>query len=212
MRTMLFAVFVLSLSCGSSSNEAGDSASCGDFTPCGGSLVGTWKIASYCAGAGSVTMGKCETGRDFSEYEPSGTYTFFDKGTVSIQMVMNGEVKTHLSPGCFAEVPGGAMTCAEMGGSSASPSTGTTKTCTSGTDGDCQCTEAFSDAMGSKEMTYSTSGTSLSLSTLPTSVSPWDSIIEYCVQGNTLSMSMSASVNNDTMPTNAPSIMILTKQ
>jgi hypothetical protein len=155
-----------------------------------------------------------ETSRDFSEYKPSGTYTFFDKGTVSIQMVMNGEVKTHLSPGCFPEVPGvpeGAMTCAEMGGSSASPNTGTTKTCTSGTDGDCQCAEAFSDAMGSKEMTYSTSGTSLSLSTLPKSVS-WDSIIEYCVQGNTLSVRMSASVNNDTMPTNASSAMVLTKQ
>jgi hypothetical protein len=202
---MLSFVLLFSLSCDGSSKQAGDLAECGGFTACGGSLVGTWKTTKFCSEGGSVITGNCTMTIDASEYAPSATYTFAGDKTFSLQVTVNGKMTTDFSQGCFT----GATTCEQRAESPAPSNSGITRTCASGAAGDCQCTETYSDATGKKEGTYSTSGTSLSLSMGTKDQPPMD----YCVQGNRLTLRASGSTKVESVVTaEGSSMMILEKQ
>ena len=187
MAKSLFAVAailsVASLACGGGSSS---STSCGTFTPCGGSVVGTWTISNECvsmpdAGA-SKPDSSCSTTSQ-SDIKMGGTVTFRSDGTYTANRTMSGSGTNTYSAGCLS----GSLTCPYLDSTYNSPGTadaGTHGSCSSTSDGGpCTCSATFNINRPPETGTYTTSGNTLT--TVPTSGAnspPSD----YCVQGNTL--------------------------
>jgi hypothetical protein len=176
------AIIVGGLGCGGSS---GDGGSCGTVQPCGGSVVGTWKVASTCvlddslfasdatdicatatihvnniSAMGGVTYGAAGT------YQDTGSLMFSLQLTVPMSCLATGETCSDLDTG-FAQEMQQDMTL-------------TSHSCsTSGTS--CVCALAFNEPT-TDSGTYSTSGTNLTT----TATGSQASTDAYCVEGNTL--------------------------
>lgn len=186
----VLAVFAGALGCGGSS----DGGSCGTVQPCGGSVVGTWKVASTCvlddslfatdatdicatatihvnnvSATGGVTYGADET------YQDSGSITVGFQLTIPTSCLQAG------------------ATCSDVDASFASDSTVTSHSCaTSGAA--CVCSIVMTDPM-TDSGTYSTSGTNLT--TTPAGGSA--STDSYCIAGGmlhdlTVDMSMATAM------------------
>jgi hypothetical protein len=180
---------VTSLACGGGSSNS----SCGPFTPCGGSVVGTWKIATMCMGTADAGVPKadaaCFTTTSNPNMKYGGTFTFRNDATYTADIAVNGSQTLTYSAGCFS----GAFSCSAIDSIFKGPGVadaGMSGSCTSGSSGSCTCNETMNTDLTTIEGTYTTSGTTITM-TSGSGSSPDTS--DYCVQGNTLTLHESNS-------------------
>ena len=204
MRSLFFAVLFLALSCDGSSGGAGNLAACGPFAACGGSLVETWEITGYCSDVTSATTGSCTLTMETSNFHLSGTFTFSNDGSYTSAGTVSGTLGLNYAPGCFA---GTTMSCARISSTTSSSDAGVSLTCTSGSAGDCQCTENIANVPSAEQGTYTTSGTSVTMIKAGSTQTPTQA--DYCVQGDTLRLRQTSST---AAAVNGSSILVLAKR
>ena len=210
MRKSVFLVFALvcliSLGCDGSSTGAFTTGQCGSFTPCGGAITGTWKLAGTCygspdAGAPNADAGtsNCTPQQSTTSTQLNGTISFKTDGTYSASTTMSGGAKFTYTASCLTSV---GMTCDQLNSGLASNGTadaGVTASCSSKSAGGCACTETFTGASSNETGTYTTSGSALTMtSSTSTSTSPQDPT-EYCVQGNRLTIRVTSASSGSTV-------------
>lgn len=196
MKRLLFLVaipLVASLvGCGGSSG-----GSCGTFTPCGGAIVGTWKVTTLCSDFTSSTSATC-SGETVSEsIQPTGTITFTGSGTYSVAVVMNGSAKFNYPSTCLSNL---GMTCAQIDSAlqmTSATDAGISGSCSSGTAGSCTCNEKVTNASSSETGTYTTSGSSIAM--ISSSSTSEQEPTEYCVQGNRLTLHSTNTAGSSTI-------------
>jgi hypothetical protein len=153
---------------------------CTGFNACGGSIVGTWKLPAkvLCGSAGSATAvpSSCSPNNNLADLLQSGTLTFTDSGTWISSMIFKGTETLTYPASCL----GGGATCADRAANL--PDAGMVGSCVENTSGLCVCTYDLDNTPISGQGTYTTSGGRLSV------VGSDPSSMDYCVQGNTLSM------------------------
>jgi hypothetical protein len=179
-------------------SSTGGGGSCGQVQPCGGAVVGTWKVANVCildsAMLGLDASSICATATiELTKFTGTGgvTYgadqTYQDTGTVTI------DFKLTVPTTCFAT----GKSCADVqdGYVQEMKTDSTLKSASCATSG-AACVCQISTVQDATEAgTYATSGTMLS--TTPTGGTA--SSDSYCVQGNELhdlSVDMSMPMGN----------------
>jgi len=176
---------------GSSGADAGLSTlpACTGFNACGGSIVGTWKLPGkvLCGSAGSGTQlpSSCTARNNLAELLQSGTLAFSDSGTWVSSMTFDGTETLTYPASCLS----GGATCASRGSNSADA--GMVGSCAENTSGACVCTYTLDNMTMVGQGTYTTSGGRLSV------VGSDPSSMDYCVQGNTLTMYAINSTTGD---------------
>ncbi|HEY5247481.1 MAG TPA: hypothetical protein VIJ15_03390 [Dermatophilaceae bacterium] len=187
--------------------------------PCGGNLVGTWTLkvdecifpsSSYCPG---LTYSVAPT----SSY--GAVYTFNANGTLSTSIAGNFIATIRYPPECLSSDAGAAQSCTDLSNSLQSIAgqlgdAGTDNimtasySCSADSSGTCVCNEQVAYTPRILTGTYTTSGTTITVSSLSgpgipdagsldgSAASPSD----YCVSGNTLTL-WSTSSSGTTSPT-----------
>jgi hypothetical protein len=174
---------------GSTSSSSGSGApNCKSFTACGGNVVGTWSVADECV-AGWYNFASACPSSTFGEsvsiggtivFNANGTYTTSPPGGVGADTVTIDRL-------CLASDAGPTVTCDQLQASFNTQSmqvdggSSTMATCTTTSSG-CSCQLPGTQGTISENGTYSTSGTSLTL----TAASGSATTVPYCVQGNGL--------------------------
>jgi len=197
-------MLVLPLACGGSSGGTPGLAACGDFTPCGGSLVGTWNITNYCSDLTSTTSSTstCGITVGMNNMRPSGTVTFTSSGTYSSATKMSGTADFTYSKDCLTQMN---QTCAQLGTPVGGADAGVSMSCNSTAAGDCACTESLNGTTGAEQGTYTISGTSMTMTKTGSTSTPTPS--DYCVRGNRLTISATSS----SATTSGTVVIVLTK-
>ena len=198
---------------GSSSDAAG---SCGKVAPCGGNIVGTWKVVTTCsnASAPSGLMTGCagETVSS-SSTSASGTFTFNADMTYSVSISESNSETVTIPTSCFTSQGGVSVSCSELGqvfgaGTSSSDAGGLSVMC--GTSGsNCSCTIDLSVQNANGSGTYSTSGSNLTI--VAANGSGMGNVDGYCVSGNTLHLIASANDGGTTGTAFAGGDVVLTR-
>jgi len=176
---------------GSSGADAGLSTlpACTGFNACGGSIVGTWKLPGkvLCGsqGPGAPPSSSCTALNNLAELLQSGTLAFSDSGTWVSSMTFNGTETLTYPASCLS----GGATCASRAANS--PDAGMVGACIENTSGQCVCTYTLDNMTMGGQGTYTTSGGKLSV------VGSDPSSMDYCVQGNALSMYAVNSTTGD---------------
>jgi hypothetical protein len=104
--------------CGGSGD--GRAASCGKVSPCGGGLVGSWKVVAGCDQAGILTTGASlvlacpNLVIDVLDRSSDGTMTFGADGTYTASTVTSQTLRADLPPSCLS-LNGTPLTCSEAG-------------------------------------------------------------------------------------------------
>lgn len=158
-----------------------------NITPCGGSVVGTWNVASYClelSGDMDVSLSSlgCKTVPVTGSLETSGRFVANADGTYSDQTTTTGTASFPLEEKCLS-VSSVATTCNEVG-SIFEPLGWTTATC-SDASGSCQCELTLNQQGGmGAVLTYvePTGRYTAENNTLTASNAKYS----YCSQGDTL--------------------------
>jgi hypothetical protein len=183
----LVAVLAAASLSGCGSDSAG-SATCGKVQPCGGSVVGSWKISSTCvtsAGVVGLMADFCPTGTVTPSFQVSGNITYNTNATYSGTFTESGTVTLGLPPSCLTD---GAttFTCAQadaMFKASADPMAVSSVTC-SGSGASCSCKFVMVPQTSTESGTYTTAGTTLTQTASTAGATADDN--PYCVQGNEL--------------------------
>lgn len=179
-------VAVLALGCGSGSGQSG---TCGNVEPCGGNLVGTWKVNTACVNKAELMR---QTASSFSSFCPqysvnnvdqttSGSVSFGADSTYQMSAMIAGTYKLNLPVSCF-----NGMNCAQASVTlqtyfTQNPDPAIQSVSCAGT-GTCVCAIVATPSSTNESGTYSTAGNTLT--TTPTGGAPSDQ--DYCVQGNSL--------------------------
>jgi hypothetical protein len=156
---------------------------CGSFTACGGSLVGTWTFTASCAtfapGALGPPFSTCPQSVVSATADVTGSVTFNADMTYSVNDTTSLQIKATLPNTCL---DGGAAVCSGMvGGGGTLSDDGTT------------CTLNMSQNSPTNETgTYTTSGNTFT--TMKDGGS--DTPIQYCVSGTTLTAQQTDSKGN----------------
>jgi hypothetical protein len=179
----------------SSSSSGGDSSaqsSCGKVAPCGGNIVGTWKIVASCAQApSSSTPGNaCTNGGTVQaiSVDASGTATFNADMTYSVNILEMDSETVEVPLSCLST--NGVMgTCADLASAISGVGTdaGTSASCTTA-GANCTCTVSESGTTLDETGTYTVSGTAFA-TMQGTGANTGMGGGTYCVQGNTLTLS-----------------------
>jgi hypothetical protein len=162
---------------GQTGGTGGGSASCATASPCGGNLVGTWKVTQSCLTATGDLNSLCDGGGVSANiaFMFSGTVTYNADGTYSSAFTGTETAHDQFPSGC---APFGA-TCEQLGQQVID---GGTISCSTDTAGVCTC-----DSVAPLKDTNPTSGTySTTGSTLTTTQDGMTSTSSYCVQGSVL--------------------------
>jgi hypothetical protein len=166
-------------SAGAGGAQATSGGSCGKVEPCGGSVLGTWKIENTCLSNGGLVGDAsdiCATATLASTgISGTGTVTWGTDGTYHATGTLSLSFKLTIPTSCFAADKTCADADAEM---KADPTVVSTGCVTSGASCVCQFSSVESDETG----TWSTSGTTLT----QTSTGGTASSDPYCVVGNEL--------------------------
>ena len=178
MRKSLFIVCVWLLGCGDSG-----AGQCGAFTPCGGAIVGNWRITGYCSNITGSSSSSCTGMTANAQVQVNGTLSFTSTGTYSIAGTESGTDNVTYPQACLTSMN---MTCARLGTALNAGITGISGSCQSNANGDCACAETVANRPISEQGTYSTSGSSLAM--IKTGGTTSEGSTEYCVQGDTLMM------------------------
>ncbi len=175
-----------------SGGSSGGQANCTNVSPCGGNVVGTWKVASSCLtlsgdlDVSQASMGCPTVPITSGSLQVSGTWTANSDGTYTDATTTNGSLTVTLSAACLT-VSSVQTPCVKMGGA-LSGLGWNNMTCATNAGGQCICSGTTSQTGGiglvstdaSKTGNYTTSGNDLTT----------DSQVDYsyCVAGNTLTM------------------------
>ena len=199
MRKSFFVALVLSFGCDGSSSGTGTSGACAAFTPCGGSIVGTWKMTDMCStlhpSSSSTCIPDVLVGELISNnVQKDETTAFANDGTYSTVSVENGTMTVAYLQRCLTEVN---QTCAQFQASIDCGSTGRlcgpagfSASCSANAAGNCECIENFSDYTNNEDGTYTLSGNTLTMAR--TGSATTSQLADYCVQGNTLTLHASS--------------------
>jgi hypothetical protein len=172
---------------------SGGGASCTSVPPCGGSVVGTWKVVAACIDQAALDMtvsAACPQASASQTLHETGTITFNDDLTFTETLSASATLVENLPPACLAR-----LTCADLNalGQPTAPQPGATMSvsCT----GAPTCTCRFSTKATNlvQTGTYATSGTTMTVT--PSGDTAQNDT--FCVQGNTLylrSAAMTASM------------------
>jgi len=172
----------------------GAGASCSNVTACGGDLTGTWTVKSSCLKVSgnldlSLFGAGCPLGPVTGDLTVTGTWTVNADGTYSDDTVTSGTEQITLGPSCLV-ISSTKVTCAGAG--SLLTSLGyMSLTCTSAADGGCNCTGTVhqTGGIGLVVPSPSTAGSTTRAGNVVTvSGDSGDAHYDYCVSGNTLTM------------------------
>jgi hypothetical protein len=187
MFVVLAGAFVLSsslLGCGGGSGSGGG---CGKVYPCGGNIVGTWKVASFCSVEDTTPPDFCPTAT-----LATSTSKLTGGATYKADMTFSGMLTANLSvvvtyPNSCLTFNGVTLTCAQFEAAqkqalAMDPNSPIQSLTCAATGSSCKCTGVTGDMSTSAMGTYTTAGTKLTEN--QTGMAPDES--SYCVQGNTL--------------------------
>ncbi len=179
----------------SGSGGTGAGATCGTVEPCGGSLTGTWTLASECLNVAALTtaaqQGICAQALVTSATASiSGNATFNTNLSYSVSETVTGVVIYDIPSTCTS-----GLTCVDYGAyQSATLPAGESFTCTGTTL--CVCTQSVLSTT-TDSGTYSTTGSNV---VLTSAVSGTTNSGGYCVQGSTLHLvTVDPTTNNGPM-------------
>lgn len=168
---------------------SGDLGACGQFSGCGGDLVGTWAIESACTDnfirlmGSAVDQPECGGLIVDTQTAASGTFTF-TASTLSSSATLSIDVTARYTPACVMALANGAAvdlaaTCSALGDQYAMmPSVSGASCAIEGEN--CDCILSFDQPVSTSEM-YTVSGNTI---TYPNDPDP----ITYCVNGTQLQM------------------------
>ncbi len=185
-----FAIGLTLLGCSSSSSGSPDAggASCGNVAPCGGDILGTWRIVGSCSSS-SMPLGLngfCPNlAVEKGSASISGTAIFSLNGTYTLYVTQAISGTLAVPTSCL-ESHGVTVTCDELamalgGGRQDDSGVTTTMGTCSASGSTCDCAFASSG-----KGTYETGKYGVSGSTLSTTWNGSTNLADYCVQGNTL--------------------------
>jgi hypothetical protein len=163
--------------CGSGGGGAGGPASCLQVQPCGGDVVGTWKILGGCinsAALSAAVMAACPGATVGGNIAISGTVTYNADLTYTFDVTETIAETQNLPLSCT-----GLASCSELEARMSADNPDAIVTC-SGTD-TCGCQTTLSIPRTTASGTYTTSGTTVVLSSGTSTTTD-----SYCVQGNML--------------------------
>ena len=160
---------------GQSGGAGGAGASCGIPAPCGGDIVGTWKVTKTCATATQDLSNTCPGAFADLTYTFSGTVTYNANGTIS--QTITGTIAGHeyFPTGCM---PFGS-TCDQLAQAQMDAGTGS---CSTDATGACICDAVAPGTITNVPVSYTTSGTTITT----TRQDGTTATSSYCVQGNVL--------------------------
>jgi hypothetical protein len=175
------------LSCGSQSGGA-----CGKVQPCGGSVVGSWKLDEACVGptvASASLLGFCPDSTTTATLTAAGTASFNQDGTYTRTISIGGTAHVSIPPSCLV-VPalGVTLTCDQVGqlatpGLTVTPFAEVQSATCASSGSTCECTVTLNPQVMTQTGTYDATGTQLS------QFSGGGTTLEqdyYCVQGGKL--------------------------
>jgi hypothetical protein len=155
-------------------------AGCEAVVPCGGAVVGTWKIESGCLRTDVPSTGSvCQPFTVVGAPSFVGEFALESTGSYSSVVTITSSSKGTYSTACLVQM---GVTCSQLNSAFAQPAGVQTGTCTSSPSGDCDCSVDFRST-STEQGAYSMSGSTLTM-TPQGSASP--TVADYCVQGNTL--------------------------
>ena len=218
---MLFVACVAVPGCGSGANKndggggsGGTSgATCSPTVPCGGNLVGTWKLVSAC---GSITSGACPPSQsiDVQTTWTDATYVFTADGNFTWSGSGSTTETIRYPVGCLSIVvdAGVAEVCAAyqsliqttiQNADAGTPITNITSyTCTMQGNEACLCHEVITFPTAQTQTgTYTVSGSQFTVTitggTIDAGTSgATPSVTDYCVSGNTLTIRGTSAGNS----------------
>ncbi len=158
---------------------------CQTTPPCGGNIVGTWKIISACETGQPPESdgGGCAQTAEVDSINASGSITYNPDGTYELTIGASVSETVTLSSGCLVGGPT-PLTCQDLSGT-ASTGVGTeSESCTTTSTG-CSCQISANVPATQGTGTYVTSGTTLTM------MGADEETDGYCVSGNTLSLDRS---------------------
>ncbi len=86
---------------------------CPDYAPCGGDIVGSWRVTSICGDlAPAEELSPCEGTTPTQTLDINGVYTFNADGTATVEGTAHGTFDIEVSDECAAE--GGATTAEQF--------------------------------------------------------------------------------------------------
>jgi hypothetical protein len=156
----------------------GSGASCPSVSPCGGNIVGTWKVTQSCVTATddlSNTGSGCPGASAVLDFMYGGTITYNADQTFDSTITVSEVAHEHFPSGCM---PFG-LTCQQLGQSAMDAGVGS---CSTDAQGGCTCDATTTLATTTPNGTYSVSGSR----TTSTSAAGKTSTGSYCVQGSVL--------------------------
>lgn len=165
---------LLLLSC--DDEDKGGGGSCGNFTPCGGDVVGTWNIKQYCLSNTASPIPECPAATvSVDGLSASGTVTYAANMTTTANTTIRGTMKMNIPASCLM-----GATCALVDASLKSelsdPESPFSSASCTGSD-TCSCSLVLKGTPMTSSGTYTISGNQL--------IEDGDAN-EYCVSGKEL--------------------------
>ncbi len=208
------AIGVTFLGCSSSSGTSGED--CGKVAPCGGDIVGTWKIVDSCADISSASLANSACPNEtlsVNSISVSGSVTFTANMTYTVSASESASETLSVPMNCLSS-GGVTVTCDDLataanGLNKSDGGTTTMTTCTT-SGSSCSCNITASGVSDDEMGTYTLSGNTFSTSpTAPAGATAGTG--SYCVQGNTLHITSTMMAMGGAMGTPA-SDLVATKQ
>jgi hypothetical protein len=181
---------------GTGGTTGGAATRCGQVEPCGGSVIGNWKVTTSCFNGAS--MGSCPNATlDVSGLRVSGNATYSADMTYALMASISGTSVTTIPASCMTS-NGVTITCDQLNQSiqmdlatHPDPSVQSYSCVAAGSA--CKCTEVLTAVNTNETGNYTSAGTQLT--TTPNDGSG-PSTDDYCVQGTQLHViSVDTSMN-----------------
>jgi hypothetical protein len=160
---------------GSGATDGG--LSCAAVAPCGGDVVGTWKVSSDCLGKTEDLSSTCPGATAEITFSLSGTQTFNADLTYTATLSGGGTTTYHYPGACLT----GGTNCTQWAQLLNSVGMYSEVTCATDGAGVCNCVAVSPTMTDNESGTYSVSG-----GTLSTAPAGSANGAPYCVQGNVL--------------------------
>lgn len=199
--TIAAAIGVTSSGCSSSSGGA--DGSCGNVSPCGGNIVGTWKVQNACAGSGSSPVAEMNCSGatlQVGSLSVSGTVTFNANMTYAVSLNESFSEIVNTPTSCLA-MGGATVSCSDLSAAAGTAlvgiDAGMTKASCATAGSNCACTLTVSNDINTESGTYTVSGNTFTNTPSAGGTSSMSNA-GYCVQGNTLHIISTLSTNGST--------------
>jgi hypothetical protein len=161
---------------GGGGNGTGGPPGCLQVQPCGGDVVGTWRVVGGCVNAAALTaVAQCPAWMISAGLDVSGTLTFNGDLSYAFNIAETITTSQSIPLSCTS-----FSSCADVQADLAAASPTSAATCTGSTT--CACHSTLSIPSTAINGTYTTSGTMLQLTSATSSVTT----DVFCVQGSTL--------------------------